>query len=144
MGTTEGLASALRQISFHSEIHVVCLLSPDKKLRGARLAGFTVFDGPEELPTYLAAERIDLVLIADADVATIGDAIATAMEFGVEARLLPLAAHIINGDVRISINPKPELLIKKAVQITSQPHPAVVDAFRWRSVLVRGDPSARS
>ena len=56
MGTTEGLASALRQISFHSEIHVVCLLSPDKKLRGARLAGFTVFDGPEELPTYLAAE----------------------------------------------------------------------------------------
>src|SRR5271165_2005 len=102
MGTTESLASALRQVSFHSEIQVVCLLSPDKELHGSRLAGFTIAEGPETLPKHLASERVDLVLIADSDVETIGDAIATAMEFGVEARLLPLAAHIISGDVRIS------------------------------------------
>ncbi len=138
IGTAEGLASALRQISFHSEIHVACLLSPDRKLHGARLAGFPVSDGPENLPKHLASEKIDLVLIADADVETIGDAIATAMEFGIEARLLPPAAHIISGDVRISRNPKPELAIKNAVRVTAQPDSAVVEAFRGRSVLITG------
>ena len=138
MGTAEGLASALRQISFHPEIQVVRLLSPDERLQGARLAGCAVSGGPESLAKHLASEKIDLVLIADAGVETIGDAVATAMEFGVEARLLPLAAHIISGDVRISSKPKPELALKQAVQITSQPHPAVVDAFRDRTVLITG------
>lgn len=138
IGTGEGLASALRQISFHPEIHVVCLLSPDKKLHGARLAGFTVTGGPESLSNHLASEEINLVLIADADVETIGDAIARAVEFGIEARLLPLAADIINGDVRISKNTKPELAIKNAVPVTTRPDPAVVEAFRGRSVLITG------
>ena len=138
IGTAEGLASALRQISFRPEIHVVCLLSPDKELHGSRLAGCTVTGGPESLPRKLTSQAIDLVLVADADVDSIGNAIATAMEFGVEARLLPMAAHIISGDVRISSNPKPELAIKNAVQITGQPHPDVVDAFRGRSVLITG------
>ena len=138
MGTTESLAAALRQVSFHPEIQVVCLLSPDKKLHGAKLAGFTISEGPETLPKHLASDRIDLVLIADSDVEMIGDAIATAMEFGVEARLLPLPAHIISGDVRISRPPKPELSIKNAVPVVSQPEPAVVEAFRGRSVLITG------
>ena len=138
MGSTENLASALRQVSFHPEIHVVCLLSPDKKLHGARLAGFTISDGPETLPSHLASEKIDLVLIADSDVETIADAIATAMEFGVEARLLPLAAHIISGDLRVSTNAKPDLAIKNAVPVTMLPHASVVDAFRGRSVLITG------
>ena len=138
IGTAEGLASALRQISFHPEIHVVCLLSPDQELHGSSLAGYSVTDGPESLPRQLTSKPIDLVLIADADVESIGHAVATAMEFGVEARLLPMAAHIISGDVRISSSPRPELAIKKAVQVNSQPHPAVVDAFRGRSVLITG------
>jgi FlaA1/EpsC-like NDP-sugar epimerase len=138
LGTTEGLASALRQISFHPEIQVVRLLSPDRKLQGARLSGFAVSDGPASLGKHLASDDIDLVLIADADVETIGDAVATAMEFGVEARLLPLAAHIIRGDVRISSKPIPELALKQAVPITRQPHPHVVDAFRDRVVLITG------
>jgi FlaA1/EpsC-like NDP-sugar epimerase len=60
------------------------------------------------------------------------------MEFGIEARLLPSAAHVIGGDVRIFSNPKAELAVKKTVQITSEPHPAVVDAFRDRSILITG------
>ncbi|MBV8475732.1 MAG: polysaccharide biosynthesis protein [Acidobacteria bacterium] len=137
MGTPEGLASALRQISFHRELRLVRLLSPDKKLHRARLAGFTVSGGPESLARCLAAEPIDLVLIADLDVETMGDAVATAMEFGVEARLLPPATRVISGDVRISSNPKPELVLKKAVQVSS-PHPVVVETFRERSVLITG------
>jgi FlaA1/EpsC-like NDP-sugar epimerase len=117
---------------------VVRVLSPDQKLHGARLAGFTVSGDPASLAKHLASEKIDLVLIADADVQTIGDAVATAMEFGAEARLLPSATHVVRGDVRISSNPKAELAVKKPVQITNHPHPAVVDAFRDRCVLITG------
>jgi|HubBroStandDraft_6_1064221.scaffolds.fasta_scaffold02792_2 FlaA1/EpsC-like NDP-sugar epimerase len=138
IGTSEGLASALRQISFHSDIHVVCLLSPDTRLHGARLAGFTVSDGLESLSKHLASDKIDLVLIADADVETISSVIATAVEFGIEARLLPSAAHVVNGDVRVARNPRPELAIKDAVPVTSRPDPAVEEAFRGRSVLITG------
>jgi FlaA1/EpsC-like NDP-sugar epimerase len=138
IGTGEGLASALRQISFHSDIHVVCLLSADKSLHGARLAGFTVSDGLGSLSKHLACDKIDLVLIADTDVETLGGVIATAMEFGIEARLLPLAAHVISGDVRVARSPRPELAIKNAVPVTSRPDPAVEEAFRGRSVLITG------
>lgn len=138
VGSGEGLASALRQISFHSAIHVVCLLSPDKKLHGARLAGFRVSDGPERLPEHLASDHIDLVLIADADVETIGGVIATAVDFGIEARLLPPAANIINGDMRIAKNLRPELAIKHSVPVATRPDPAVVEAFRGRNVLITG------
>lgn len=138
MGTAEGLASALRQISFHPEIRVICLLSPDKQLHGARISGVTVLDGPRRLAQQLASQRIDLVLIADADVESIGDAVATAVDFGVEVRLLPLATQIIRGDLRIAGNPKPELAIKASVQISDVVHPAVVEVFRGRSVLITG------
>jgi FlaA1/EpsC-like NDP-sugar epimerase len=138
MGTAEGLASALRQISFHPDIKVVRLLSADKRLHGNRLAGFYVSDGPQTLAKYLASEQIDLVLVADADNESIGDAVGTAMEHGVELRLLPLAVHVIRGDVRISTSPKAELALKNAAQIATQPHQDVVTAFRGRSVLVTG------
>ncbi len=138
IGTGEGLASALRQISFHADIHVVRLLSPDKRLYGARLAGFTVSDGLASLSKHLASDKIDLVLIADADVETISGAIATAVEFGIEARLLPLAAQVINGDVRVANNPRPELAMKNAVPVTVRPDPAVEEAFRGRCVLITG------
>ena len=138
VGTAEGLASALRQLSFHPDIHVVRLLSPDTKLHGNRLAGFYVSDSPRSLPKYLASEPVDLVLVADADNDCIADAVATAAEYGVEARLLPPAAHVIRGDVRFSNNLKPESAISKTVQIASQPHELLVATFRGRTVLITG------
>lgn len=138
VGTEAGLASALRQISLHPEIQVLGLLASDLSLHGSRINGFTVLDGPANLSAHLAAANIDLVLIADADVDSIADAVATAMEFGVELRLLPMAAHIISGDVRIAATPKPELALKQTVPISAQPHSAVVDAFRDRCVLITG------
>lgn len=138
IGTAEGLASALRQISFHPDIRVVRLLSPDTKLYGNRLAGFYVTDGPQSLAKYVASEQVDLVLVADADSESIANAVATAVEYGIEVRLLPLAAHVISGDVRISSNPKPELVVNNAVQIASRPHETVIATFRDRCVLVTG------
>jgi FlaA1/EpsC-like NDP-sugar epimerase len=138
MGTAEGLASALRQISFHPEIHIVRLLSSDLRLHGNRLAGFRVSDGFQSLSKYLASEHIDLVLIADSDSESIADAVAAAVEYGVDTRLMPMAAHIIRGEVRVSSNPKPELALKKVVPIARQPHEQVLTAFRGRTVLITG------
>jgi len=138
IGSAEGLASALRQISFHAEIHVIRVLSTEQRLYGSRIAGFPVTGGPEGLAKYLASEDIHLVLVADADPDTVAEAVSTATEFGVEVSLLPLAAHVIRGEVRFTGNPKPELALRQPVQITSQPHPAVVETFRGRSVVVTG------
>jgi FlaA1/EpsC-like NDP-sugar epimerase len=138
VGTAEGLASALRQLSFYPDLHVVRLLSPDTKLHGNRLAGFYVSDSPQSLAKCLASDEINLVLVADADDDSIADAVATAMEYGVEARLLPLAAHVIRGDVRISNNLRPESAISSTVPIASQPHELVITAFRERTVLITG------
>jgi FlaA1/EpsC-like NDP-sugar epimerase len=138
MGTAEGLASALRQISFHPDIHIVRVLSSDIKLHGNRLAGFRVSDGFQSLAKYLASEHIDLVLIADSDSESIANAVATAVEYGVDTRLMPMAEHIIRGEVRVSSNPKPELALKKVVPIARQPHEQVVAAFRGRNVLITG------
>ena len=138
MGTAEGLASALRQISFHPEIHVARLLSSDVRLHGNRLAGFRVSDGFESLAKCLTSEDIDLVLIADSDSESIADAVATAVEYGVDTRLMPMAAQIIRGDVRVSSNPKPELALQKVVPIARQPHEQVVATFRGRTVLITG------
>nr|UXE41688.1 UDP-N-acetyl-alpha-D-glucosamine C6 dehydratase [uncultured bacterium] len=138
MGTAEGLASALRQISFHPEIHIVRLLSSDMKLHGSRLAGFRVSDGFQSLSKHLASEQIDLVLVADSDSESIANAVGTAVEYGVDTCLMPMAAQIIRGEVRVSSNPKPELALKKLVPIARQPHEKVISAFRERTVLITG------
>jgi FlaA1/EpsC-like NDP-sugar epimerase len=138
IGSLEGLATAVLQISLQPGISVIGLLSPDVRLHGSRINGFTVLESLAALPKLLARGGVDLVLIADVDVEAIGDAVATAMELGVETRLLPSAEHVISGDVRVSRRPKPELAIDHAVPIASRPHPNVIEAFRGRSVLITG------
>jgi FlaA1/EpsC-like NDP-sugar epimerase len=138
IGSEAGLASALRQVALHSEVFVVALLTPDVKLHGTRISGFEVLDGPMALSRQLASGEIDLVLIADADPDSIGNMIEAAMHFGVEVRLLPSAANIISGDVRVSTTPRPELAIEHSVTFTHDNHPAVGETFSGRSVLITG------
>jgi FlaA1/EpsC-like NDP-sugar epimerase len=138
VGSEAGLASALRQVALHSEVFVVALLTHDVKLHGTRISGFEVLDGPTTLPKQLARGEIDLVLIADADPDSIGNMIETAMQFGVEVRLLPSAANIISGDVRVSTMPRPEFALEHPVTLVNETHPAVVETFRGRSVLITG------
>ena len=138
VGSEAGLASALRQVALHSEVFVVALLTPDVKLHGTRISGFEVLDGPMALSRQLASGEIDLVLIADADPDSIGNMIEAAMHFGVEVRLLPSAANIISGDVRVSTTPRPELAFEHPFVLVNETHPAVVETFRDRSVLITG------
>lgn len=138
VGTEEGLASALRQVALQPEILIVGLLTPDSRLLGSRIAGFAVVDTPAALPQQLVSGEVDLVLIADSDVNSIGHAVATAMDFGVEVRLLPSARNIISGDVRVSTSPKPESALCCPETIASETHPDVIEAFAGRSVLITG------
>ena len=138
VGSEAGLASALRQVALHSEVYVVALLTPDVKLHGTQISGFEVLDGPMALPKQLASGEVDLVLVADADPESIGEMIETAMQFGVEVRLLPSAANIISGDVRVSTMPRSEFALEHPVALVNETHPAVVETFRGRSVLITG------
>jgi FlaA1/EpsC-like NDP-sugar epimerase len=138
VGTEEGLASALRQVSLFPDIAVIGLLTSDTRLRGSQIAGFTVIDAPLALPQRLASGGVDLILIADADVDCIGKTVATAMDFGVEVRLLPSAANIVRGDVRVSTTPKPELALNLSLIPQAQAHPDVLESFRGRTVLITG------
>ena len=138
VGSEAGLASALRQVALHPEVYVVALLTPDVELHGNRISGFEVLDGPTALPKQLASGQIDLILVADADPDSIGNIIETAMHFGVEVRLLPSAANIISGDVRVSTTPRAELAIDHPVAVANETHPALVETFRGCTVLITG------
>ena len=81
---------------------------------------------------------MDLVLIADPKLSSLGELVATCLEFGVEARLLPSAGHVVRGDVRISAPLRPDILLGDRASLVDEPHPLVFDAFRERVVLVTG------
>ncbi len=139
VGTPDSLAGTLRQVAVYPDVEIAGMLSTERKAHGMKIGGFTVMDEPAALPELLASSGIDLVLIADAGLDSIGAMVATATEFGVEVRLLPSAANVIRGDVRVSVLPKPdETILDRAATTHSTPHPAVVEAFRGRTVLVTG------
>ena len=137
VGTEDSLPAALRHISGHHEISVVGLLAPDSKLHGLRIGGFWVLDEPAALGRLLTAGAVDLVLIADAGLDSIGEMVATATEFGVDVRLLPSAENVLKGDVRVSTSFKPEDVLQDRA-VLAEPHPNVVEAFRSRVVLITG------
>jgi FlaA1/EpsC-like NDP-sugar epimerase len=139
VGSPDSLAGTLRQVSVYPDANVVGMLSPDRKAHGLRIGGFAVVDEPAALPELLVSRSVDLVLIADASLDSIGAMVATASEFGAEVRLMPSAADIVRGDVRVSILPKvDETLIDRAVVAEAEVDPRVIEAFRDRTVLVTG------
>jgi FlaA1/EpsC-like NDP-sugar epimerase len=138
VGTEFGLVSGLRQIDMDPDLMVVGLLAPDVKLAGDRISGFAVIGTPNDLSKHLASGQVDLVLVADSDLSCVGDTVATSMEFGVEARLLPSPKEIISGDVRVSARPSAEGALGNGPNLVLEPHPLVMEAFRKRTVLITG------
>jgi FlaA1/EpsC-like NDP-sugar epimerase len=138
VGTADTLDAALRHVSSFPDVTVVGLLAPESNLHGLRIAGFSVMDEPGALPQLLASHAVDLVLIADASLDSIAETVATASEFGVDVRLLPSAANIIRGEVRVSAQPRVELAFEDRPTTLSPPHPDVMENFRDRTILVTG------
>ncbi len=138
VGTADTLASAVRQVSLLEDIDVVGLLSPETELRGLRIAGFPVLELHGALPKVLVKHFVDLVFIAEAKLDGIADLVQSATEFGVEIRLLPSAANIMQGDVRISAQLNPERVLTGRNGSLEKPHSEVVNGFRGKNVLITG------
>ena len=143
VGREATLSQAVRQAADSSEIELVGLLAPEAKLQGLRIGGVPVMERPAALGRLLVSHRIDLVLIADAGREWIAETVATASEFGTDVRLLPSAASVVRGEVRVWGKATPESAIARAnldegAVTPSHPHARVVENFSDRVVLITG------
>src|ERR1035441_1481652 len=139
LGTADTLASGVRQVSLQSDIELVGLLSPDKHLHGRRIAGFPVIElRHDALPDVLVNYCVDIVFIAEAKLDCIGEIVQTTTQFGAEVRLLPSAANIMRGDVRISTRLNPEHVLNGRNASLEKPHSEVVSGFEGKDVLITG------
>jgi FlaA1/EpsC-like NDP-sugar epimerase len=138
LGTDDTLAAGVRQISLHGDIELVALLSPDKKLHGLRIAGFPVLELEEALPEVLISHSVDIVFIAEATLDCIAEIVQAATQFGAEVRLLPSAANVMQGDVRVSARLNPEHVLTGRDPGLKEPHAEVVKCFAQRDVLITG------
>lgn len=138
LGTADTLASGVRQVSLHNDIELVGLLSPDKLLHGRRIAGFPVIELGDGLADVLVSSCVDIVFIAEAKLDGIDEIVQTSSQFGAEVRLLPSAANILRGDVRVSAKLNPENVLKGRNGSLEKPHPAVLSGFEGKDVLITG------
>lgn len=138
VGTGDTLAAGVRQVSLHGDIELVALLSTDKELHGRRIAGFPVMDLREALPTLLISHFVSIVFIAEAKLDCIGDIMQETAQLGAEVRLLPSAANIMQGDVRVSARLNPEQVLEGRGPLLKAPHAEVVRGFSGRVVLITG------
>ncbi|MDP9267182.1 MAG: polysaccharide biosynthesis protein [Acidobacteriota bacterium] len=139
VGAPDTLAEALRRMSAYTDLQIIGLLAPQADVHGLRIGGFPVMDEPAALARLLSSHAIDVVLIADAGIASLGDMVSTATEFGVDVRLLPTAQNVLRGEVRISATTSPEsAFLHHAAATVAPARPEVVAAFRDRVVLVTG------
>jgi len=138
LGTGDTLASGVRQVSLQRDIELVGLLSPDKHLHGRRIAGFPVIELGEALPDVLVSSGVDIVFIAEAKLDCIAEIVQATTQFGAEVRLLPSAANIMRGDVRVSAQLNPEHVLNERNGSLEKPHSAVVSGFERKDVLITG------
>jgi len=138
VGSSDTLATALRQVRNLAGIDVVGLLTPDNKLRNQRIGGVTVLGDPEALPQLLVRLVADLVLIADVNLACIANCVEAATDLGAEVQLMPSAKDVLGGNTRMLAVPRPDLAVMERGRVLFRPHPAVTDAFTRQVVLVTG------
>lgn len=102
VGNEQALPGAVHHISARN-IRLVGLLLPpgSKAMRGLRISGCPVLGDTSSLNELLAKKRADLVMITDTSLDCIGDVVAVATQYSVEVRLLPSAADVMRGTVRI-------------------------------------------
>ncbi len=139
LGTGDTLASGVRQVSLQSDIELVGLLSPDRHLHGRRIAGFPVVELRDDaLPDVLVNYGVDIVFIAEAKLDCIDEIVQDTTQFGAEVRLLPSAANILRGDVRISAKLNPEHVLDGRNGSLDAPHTEVIKGFEGKDVLITG------
>jgi FlaA1/EpsC-like NDP-sugar epimerase len=137
LGTKETLATALAQVRIFPDLEVIGLIAEEKQLQGFEIGRVRVVGEPASLSRLLGQGGTDVLLIADANIDSYPDAVSTAAHFGTEIRVLPSAANVMRGHVRVTCHLAPEKLFGKD-NAKSPAHPKVLDVYRDRSVLITG------
>ena len=136
LGTDDTLNGALRHISMYGDVQVVGMLAPEVKLHGLRIGGYPVLGDPSLLPQLLTEQKATLILVAEANMPCLAEVISLAVDFNVDVRLLPSAANVLMGDVRVNAPVKPENAFAHVA--SSQPDSVVTEMFRERVVIITG------
>ena len=102
VGSDVALQGAVHQAAAR-HLQLVGLLIPRRgnSMRGLRINGCPVLGDISFLDDLLSKKIADLVMVTDASLDCIADVLAVATQHGVEMRLLPSAADVMKGNVRI-------------------------------------------
>ena len=137
LGTEETLPAALAQVRTVPELEVIGLIAPGAHLQGYEIDRVPIVAEPSGLGTLLVREKVDVLLIADASLDWIADAASLASQFGIELRMLPSAANIMRGEVRLAAPVDADRAFTRHT-ISVLPEPEVLDSYCDRVVLVTG------
>ena len=117
VGSDNALPAALQQIFRHPNLECIGLVVPKcaKRLLGMRINGCPVLGDAALLNGLLGQLKVDLVMVTDSSLDCIGDVVAVACEHQIEVRLLPSAADVIRGNIRIPASSQPSTRIERVL-----------------------------
>jgi nucleoside-diphosphate-sugar epimerase len=110
IGDEQTIAAGIRQCGLWPELKITGLVIPNARkngLEGASLSGIGVLGEPSDLAQILTTARPDLILISNVSLGCTAMCVAISREYGIKVRLLPSAANVMRGDVRISTSDNP-------------------------------------
>ena len=137
LGSEETLAATLAQMRTLPELEIVGLVAPGAHLKGFRIRQVPVVGEPAQLSTILANAAIQALVIADAIADWAPGARSAAANFGIDVHLLPSAANVMRGQVRVATPVDPDSILETQTTV-DLPAPAVIETYRNRTVLVTG------
>jgi FlaA1/EpsC-like NDP-sugar epimerase len=138
IGNEATLAAAVRHLQSCGEAHVVALLSEDPALVGLHIVGIRVMGTPSALQKLLATHKIQLVILSGADLQCAHQVIQHVADYDIQVRILPSLGDLMGGRVRVSRAIGLEQVVQSREEECRTIHPAVMECFTERTVLVTG------
>ncbi len=137
-GKAAPLAAAVREAQQTPGFVVVGVLSEDPWSEVAEDPPW--LGGVGRVEEALVSRQADLILLAGADLESTAIAVQAAERFGIEVRILPSLLEVAQGQVRVSRALGLSALEShgKSIELSEEPHPELVEAYRRRTVLVTG------
>jgi FlaA1/EpsC-like NDP-sugar epimerase len=138
VGSEKTLATAVNHFHACKEAHVIGLLSEDAHLTGLHIAGRPVLGPPESLAAILVTQRIEVVVLSGANLKCSTQVIRDASSLDIQVRILPSGSELMDGKVRVNRSVSIDQLAEADSSRLNEVHPAVLDCFDSRTVLITG------
>jgi len=138
VGCETTLATAVHHFHTCKEAQIIGLVSEDERLVGVHIAGRPVLGPPESLASLLVSHRIEVVVLSGANLKCAAQVIRDASSLDIQVRILPSGSELMDGKVKVSRPVSIDQLTQRGADIVSEVHPAVVQCFEGRTVLITG------